>query len=29
VESQATPGGVTIQVSRPAGRPQYATATAA
>jgi dihydrofolate reductase len=29
VESQATPGGVTIQVYRPTGRPQYATATAA
>jgi dihydrofolate reductase len=27
VESRATPGGVTIQVYRPAGRPQYATAT--
>jgi dihydrofolate reductase len=26
--SRATPGGVTIQVYRPAGRPQYATATA-
>ncbi|QYN34690.1 dihydrofolate reductase family protein [Pseudonocardia sp. DSM 110487] len=26
VESRATPGGVTIQVYRPAGRPQYATA---
>jgi dihydrofolate reductase len=25
VASQATPGGVTIQVYRPAGRPQYAT----
>jgi dihydrofolate reductase len=25
VESQATPSGVTIQVYRPAGRPQYAT----
>jgi len=25
VDSQATPGGVTIQVYRPAGRPQYAT----
>src|ERR671911_47590 len=28
VESQATPSGVTIQVYRPTGRPQYATATA-
>jgi dihydrofolate reductase len=28
VESRATPGGVTIQVYRPAGRPQYAQATA-
>ena len=28
VESQATPGGVTIQVYRPAGRPRYSTATA-
>ena len=27
VDSRATPGGVTIQVYRPAGRPQYATAT--
>jgi dihydrofolate reductase len=27
VESRATPNGVTIQVYRPAGRPQYATAT--
>jgi dihydrofolate reductase len=26
VDSRATPGGVTIQVYRPAGRPQYATA---
>jgi dihydrofolate reductase len=26
VESRATPGGVTIQVYRPAGRPQYAPA---
>jgi len=25
VESRATPGGVTIQVYRPSGRPQYAT----
>jgi dihydrofolate reductase len=25
VDSKATPGGVTIQVYRPAGRPQYAT----
>lgn len=28
VESRATPKGVTIQVYRPAGRPQYPTATA-
>jgi dihydrofolate reductase len=28
VESRATSGGVTIQVYRPTGRPQYATATA-
>ena len=28
VDSQATPSGVTIQVYRPTGRPQYATATA-
>ena len=28
VDSLATPGGVTIQVYRPTGRPQYATATA-
>jgi dihydrofolate reductase len=28
VKSRATPTGVTIQVYRPAGRPQYATATA-
>jgi dihydrofolate reductase len=28
VESRATPIGVTIQVYRPTGRPQYATATA-
>jgi len=28
VDSRATPGGVTIQVYRPAGLPQYATATA-
>ena len=27
VESRATPGGVTIQVYRPTGLPQYATAT--
>jgi dihydrofolate reductase len=27
VESRATPGGVTIQVYRPIGRPQYATAS--
>jgi dihydrofolate reductase len=27
VDSQATPNGVTIQVYRPTGRPQYATAT--
>jgi dihydrofolate reductase len=26
-DSRATPGGVTIQVYRPAGRPQYAAAT--
>ncbi|HKB21186.1 MAG TPA: dihydrofolate reductase family protein, partial [Gaiellaceae bacterium] len=26
VDSRATPSGVTIQVYRPAGRPQYATA---
>jgi dihydrofolate reductase len=26
VESRATPSGVTIQVYRPTGRPQYATA---
>jgi dihydrofolate reductase len=26
-DSRATPDGVTIQVYRPAGRPQYATAT--
>ncbi len=25
VESRATPGGVTVQVYRPAGRPRYAT----
>jgi dihydrofolate reductase len=29
VDSRATPGGVTIQVYRPAGRPRYATATPA
>jgi dihydrofolate reductase len=29
VESRGTPGGVTIQVYRPTGRPQYATDTAA
>ena len=29
VDSRATPKGVTIQVYRPIGRPQYATATAA
>ena len=28
VESRATPSGVTIQVYRPNGRPQYATTTA-
>ena len=28
VESRSTPKGVTIQVYRPTGRPQYATATA-
>jgi riboflavin biosynthesis pyrimidine reductase len=28
VESRATPSGVTIQVYRPTGRPEYATATA-
>jgi hypothetical protein len=28
VDSRATPSGVTIQVYRPTGRPQYATATA-
>jgi hypothetical protein len=28
VDSRATPSGVIIQVYRPAGRPQYATATA-
>jgi dihydrofolate reductase len=28
VDSRRTPSGVTIQVYRPAGRPQYATATA-
>ena len=28
VASRATPSGVTIQVYRPTGRPQYATATA-
>jgi dihydrofolate reductase len=27
VDSRATPKGVTIQVYRPAGRPEYATAT--
>ena len=27
LESRATPGGVMIQVYRPSGRPQYATAT--
>jgi len=27
VDSRATPTGVTIQVYRPTGRPQYATAT--
>ncbi len=28
VDSRATPGGVTIQVYRPSGRPRYAPATA-
>ena len=28
VESRAFPKGITIQVYRPAGRPQYATGTA-
>ena len=28
VDSRATSGGVTIQVYRPTGRPQYAPATA-
>jgi hypothetical protein len=28
VASRATPSGVTIQVYRPTGRPQYVTATA-
>ena len=28
VDSRATPSGVTIQVYRPTGRPQYATAPA-
>ena len=28
VESRATPRGVTIQVYRPTGRPQYGTSTA-
>jgi dihydrofolate reductase len=28
IESQTTPGGVIIQVYRPTGRPEYATATA-
>jgi dihydrofolate reductase len=27
IDSRATPNGVTIQVYRPAGRPQYGTAT--
>jgi hypothetical protein len=27
VESRATPSGITIQVYRPTGRTQYATAT--
>jgi hypothetical protein len=27
VESRSTPSGVTIQIYRPTGRPQYATAT--
>jgi hypothetical protein len=29
VDSRATPGGVTVRVYRPAGRPRYATATPA
>ena len=29
LDSRATPGGVTIQIYRPTGRPQYATDTAA
>jgi dihydrofolate reductase len=28
VDSRSTPGGVTIQIYRPSGRPQYVTATA-
>jgi hypothetical protein len=28
VDSRSTPEGVTIQVYRPTGRPQYATVTA-
>ena len=28
IDSRSTPKGVTIQVYRPTGRPQYATATA-
>jgi hypothetical protein len=28
VDSRATPKGITIQVYRPTGRPQYATAAA-
>ena len=28
IDSRATPSGVTIQVYRPTGRPQYATSTA-
>jgi hypothetical protein len=28
VDSRATPKGITIQVYRPSGRPQYSTATA-
>jgi hypothetical protein len=28
VDSRSTPSGVSIQVYRPTGRPQYATATA-
>ena len=28
VDSRSTPSGVSVQVYRPTGRPQYATATA-